>query len=53
MCVCVCVCVCVYIYDFLVKSLLVTSFLNELLELIYLLTVKCFQVFLSNINNPL
>ena len=40
------------IYDLLVNSLWVTLFLN-VLELIYLHTVKRFQVLLSNTNNPI
>ena len=43
----------VYVYDLLVNSLLVPLFLNELLEIICLHAVKCFQVLLSNINNSI
>ena len=49
MCVCVCVCVCVC--DVEANRLLVTWFLNNLLELNHL--QKWFHVFLSNINNSI
>ena len=51
----VCVCICVRVYfcvcNLQNKKLLVTLFLNELLEIIYLLIVKRFQIFLANTNN--
>ena len=41
------------IYDLYANSLKVALFLNELLELICLHTVKWFQVGLSNTNNSI
>ena len=49
-CVCVCVCVCMCVLDLFANSLLVTLFLDEL---IYLDTVKWFQVLQSNTNNSI
>ena len=46
MCVCVCVCVC----D-LVNSLLVTTFLNKSLDLMFFHIVKRFQAFVFNNND--
>ena len=44
----------IYIYNNLsANSLLVALFLNGLLEIICLHTVKLFQVFLSNTNNSI